>query len=73
MISLEFVNSEIDEPEVVQCARSSMATIMAWYGSHYAGDDYLVFAHGKLEPTDFNGEPIPAQIELTANQSIKGA
>ncbi|SDR10422.1 hypothetical protein [Pseudovibrio sp. Tun.PSC04-5.I4] len=69
-MTLKFVNSEIDKPEIVQCSRSSMAKVMAWSRSQYAGDDYQVFANSKLVPTDFNGELIPPQIELTANQSI---
>lgn len=42
--------------EGVRCVRASCPSIMQWYGSHYAGDDYDVLIDGEKQRLDLNGE-----------------
>ena len=60
---LMFVNDEVNEPEMVICDKSSVASIMCWYGSHYAGDEYRVYFDGKRVRHDQNGDALPLVIE----------
>ncbi len=57
MVELKFVNSDA-RPKVatVRCDTTSIALIMAWYGSHFAGDRYAVYADDVKLPKDRNGE-----------------
>lgn len=64
MIELKFVNTEVDEPEVIRCDKASVEAIMRWYGAFYAGDEYKVFADGKPMQKDMNGELEPVVIDV---------
>lgn len=55
MITLKFINQEVDEPQVIKCDRASIPMIMEWYGAFYAGDSYEVFANGRRLEKDKNG------------------
>lgn len=57
MAELKFVNSDATPKTVVlSVARKSIPTVMAWYGSHFAGDRYAVFVDGEKIAKDQNGE-----------------
>ena len=72
MIRLVFMNADArPKNEAIECSADSVPAIMCWYGSHCAGDRYVVAANGKNVPMDDNGEPtnwpeIAAQIEREA-------
>jgi len=57
MVELKFVNSDA-RPKIatVRCDSASIAPIMAWYGSFFAGDRYAVFVDGDKVEKDRNGE-----------------
>lgn len=54
---LRFINSDAT-PKVatIRCDTASVAHIMAWYGSYYAGDRYRVELDGEKIAKDRNGE-----------------
>lgn len=61
MIELKFVNSDA-RPKVttIRCDTASIAPIMAWYNSFFAGDRYAVFADDQKLEKDCNGEWVHA-------------
>ena len=67
LIELTFKNYfEPDAPIIntVYVAPDSVASVMAWYGSYYAGDPYVVYANGREVQKDANGEIEPIVIDL---------
>lgn len=61
---LVFMNADARPKNVsVECTVASIAPIMAWYGSYYAGDRYTVAFNGRNIPLDLNGEPVKGQDE----------
>ncbi len=44
--------------ERIECSAESVPLIMAWYGSHFAGDRYTVALDGRNVRIDQNGEPV---------------
>jgi len=64
MVELKFVNSDArPKTTTVRCDTASIAPIMAWYGAHYSGDRYAVFADGMKLPKDRNGELVSRESE----------
>ncbi|WP_310619667.1 hypothetical protein [Flexibacterium corallicola] len=70
LITLEFINEDACENSIIQCSRASIPSIMEWYGCFYAGDDYHVFANGRLLNKDRNGEYEPLVLDLVANGGL---
>lgn len=60
IVEIKFVNSDAT-PKIVTglCDRNSVANIMAWYGSHFAGNRYAVYVGGEKVKKDQNGELVP--------------
>ena len=57
MVKLVFNNADATpKTEVVHVHPDSVAQVMAWYGSHFAGDRYTVALDGRNVPMDQNGE-----------------
>lgn len=53
---LKFINADATPREcVLHVSTTSIAPIMDWYGSFYAGDTYRVFVDGKRVKVDQNG------------------
>ena len=65
MVTLDFVNTQVEGIERIHCHKKSVHKIMAWYGSYCAGDDYSVYLNDKKIPHDMNGEVVPITIEAT--------
>lgn len=57
MHELKFTNTDAT-PKVVSLSvdKASVAPIMTWYGSHFAGDRYTVTLDGERLKKDRNGE-----------------
>lgn len=54
---LQFVNSDATPKKAtVYCDKSSLPSIMAWYGAYYSGDRYYVMFDDKQIKKDQNGE-----------------
>ena len=65
MGKLVFMNAEArPHNETVEVARESVAKVMTWYGSHFAGDRYTVAYDGRNVPMDINGEPTQEGFDL---------
>lgn len=53
---LKFINADATPREcVLHVSATSIAPVMDWYGSFYAGDQYRVFVDGKRVKVDQNG------------------
>jgi len=65
MTELKFINSDATPKTVIlSVTRKSISLVMAWYGSHFAGDRYSVFVDGVKAVKDRNGElvgPLPCK------------
>jgi len=60
VIELKFVNSDAKPKTTsIRCDTASIEPIMAWYGSHHAGDRYAVYADDEKLSKDKNGELVP--------------
>ncbi|MCA1297997.1 hypothetical protein [Stappia indica] len=54
---LKFINSDArPKVQIIRCDKASVAPVMAWYGSHFAGDRYRVEVDGGKAEKDQNGE-----------------
>lgn len=61
--TIVFMNADAKpRNRTIVCDTSSIAPIMAWYGSHHAGDRYTVAVDGRNMPMDQNGKPIGSLI-----------
>lgn len=59
MGKLTFMNADANPKNItVEVGAGSVPDIMAWYGSHHAGDRYTVAFNARNVPIDQNGEPI---------------
>jgi hypothetical protein len=60
LVTLVFTNSDAT-PKVsaLRLTAEGVPLVMAWYGSHHAGDRYFVTLDGVRVAKDQNGEPLP--------------
>ena len=57
--TLVFSNADATpKNQTIKCATESVAPIMAWYGSFFAGDRYTVSLDGRNVKIDGDGEPM---------------
>lgn len=62
LTELKFVNSDATPKiSVLHVSPDSIRSVMAWYGSYYAGDRYAVFLDGENVRKDANGEMLGDQ------------
>jgi len=66
MDDLVFNNADAKPKTVkIKCDAGSVASIMAWYGSYFAGDRYTVALNGRNILMDLNGEPVGPIVTTT--------
>lgn len=68
LATLVFNNADATpKTEVVRLHPDSVAQVMCWYGSHFAGDRYTVALDGRNVPMDINGEPVSIPMTRPGN------